>query len=153
MTPLRRLVTRGRMQTPEDQREFWLTVDALVVGVGYAFGPEAWQTTGTFHFFNKWLLGGMDFVGWVCLGLASLLLFNRFILHMRNAQRLAHAFGFMIFTAQAVLIVAAMVFGYAQSGAGSIHLAVVAWLHWCAAKERPVFGWRKDREDPRSEDA
>lgn len=153
MNVIKRLWTRGRMYTLEDEREFWLTLDALVLGLGYAFGPEAWQSSGTFHFFKKFFVGGMDFVGWTCLSLAALLLLNRFLLHMRYAQRIAHAFGFMIFTSQAVLIVAAMAFGYAQSGAGSIHLAVVAWLHWSAARERPVLRWRRDHENPRSQDA
>jgi len=146
---LRKLYTRGRMQTLEDQREFWLTLDALVVGLGYAFGPEAWQSSGTFYYFNKLFpIGGMDTVGWICLGLAFLLLINRFVLHLRNATRIAHAFGFMIFTAQVVLILLAMIFGQAQSGAGSVHLAVVAWLHWTAAREQPVLRWRHRRETP-----
>lgn len=153
MNVAKRTVTRGRMRSLEDQREFWLTLDALVVGLGYAFGPEAWQTSGTFYYFNKFLIGGMDFVGWVCLALAGLLMFNRFVLHMRNAQRVAHAFGFMIFTVQVALVVAAMISGHAQSGAGSVHLAVVAWLHFSAARERPVLNWRHGHENPRSEDA
>jgi hypothetical protein len=141
------------MHTLEDQREFWLTFDALAVGLVYAFGPEALQTSGTFFYFTKFLPGGMDFVGWTCLGLVFVLLTNRFFFHIRHGQRVAHAIGFAIFTAQTLLVVAAVLNGHAQSGAGWIHLAVVAWLHFSAAKEQPVLRRRLSREEARPQDA
>ena len=128
-------------RTWEAWRELMLTIDALFMGVIYTFGPERLQSAGAFteaDYYLAWV-GGMRFVGSVCFTLSIILIVNRFLTRVPYYSRVAFAMGAAIYFIYAILILAALIAGTSDAGAGWVHLFVISWLFFRASAESPML--------------
>lgn len=115
---------------------FWLlTLDAVMIGVVTVFVEIPDDIRSVIFTTAEDLPGGVAAVGYVFLSLAGLLVFAATT--SRKLLRAAHAMAAGIYTFYALAILATVLVGEVYVASSSIHIAIVAWLHFEAGVEQP----------------